>query len=239
VTVPGKWGTMYSHHSPKGEERAIEDQLYWDIDKDGKLSPSSKAKPASKAKKAAEEEKAEEKKAVEEQKKPEAIPEEQDELMEDGDATVTLKAIELGDTLPEITLKNEKGEDVDVSKIAGEKGAVFFLVPKANTPGCTKQACGFRDNYDDFTKLGYNVYSLSADSSIVISNWQTKQNLQYTLLSDPNRELIGALGAGKAATTRSHFVFEKGTGKLVEKKLNVKPTESPTQALDFVKKHHA
>ncbi|KAF9261652.1 AhpC-TSA-domain-containing protein [Marasmius fiardii PR-910] len=149
-----------------------------------------------------------------------------------------IPSIDIGDPLPNLTLKNEKDEDVDVSKLAAEKGVVIFLVPKADTPGCTTQACGFRDVYEDFDKLGYDVYCLSADTTNAQSKWQSKKSLSYSLLSDPKRVFIAALGAAdKNKTKRSHFIFEKGTGKLVERKNPVKPAESPTLALDFIKQH--
>lgn len=100
--------------------------------------------------------------------------------------------IDLGDNLPSVTLKNEKGEDVDVSTLTAEKGLILFLVPKADTrkyqsllrltlshfyvsiAGCTNQACGFRDIYPDFTSSGFEVYCLSADSPTAQSKWQSK-----------------------------------------------------------------
>ena len=105
-----------------------------------------------------------------------------------------LKPIDIGDSLPTLTLKNEKDEDIEVSSLAAEKGVVFFLVPKADTrtyhayivstmltdryrgtsAGCTTQACGFRDIYPDFTASGFDVYCLSADSPSAQSKWQTK-----------------------------------------------------------------
>ncbi|KAL0572225.1 thioredoxin peroxidase dot5 [Marasmius crinis-equi] len=149
-----------------------------------------------------------------------------------------IPSIDIGDPLPTLTLKNEKDEDVDVSKLAAEKGVVVFLVPKADTPGCTTQACGFRDVYADFSGLGYDVYCLSADTTTAQSKWQSKKNLSYSLLSDPKRVFIAALGAAeKNKTKRSHFIFEKGTGKLVDKKNPVKPADSPTLALEFIKQH--
>ncbi|KAG7095000.1 hypothetical protein E1B28_005794 [Marasmius oreades] len=149
-----------------------------------------------------------------------------------------IPSIDIGDPLPNLTLKNEKDEDVDVSKLAAVKGVVIFLVPKADTPGCTTQACGFRDLYSEFSGLGYDVYGLSADTTSAQNKWQSKKNLSYSLLSDPKRVFIAALGAAdKNKTKRSHFVFEKGTGKLIERKNPVKPTDSPTLALDFIKQH--
>ncbi|CAK5276819.1 unnamed protein product [Mycena citricolor] len=85
-----------------------------------------------------------------------------------------LAAIDIGDSLPSITLKNEKDEDLDVATLTADQGLVLFLVPKADTPGCTTQACGFRDAYPDFTGLNYGVYCLSADKPAAQSKWQTK-----------------------------------------------------------------
>ncbi|KAJ7618054.1 thioredoxin-like protein [Roridomyces roridus] len=146
-----------------------------------------------------------------------------------------LGPIDIGDSLPSLTLKNEKDEDVDVSSLTADKGLVLFLVPKADTPGCTTQACGFRDIYPDFTGLEYNVYCLSADTPAAQSKWQTKKELPYPLLSDRKRVLITALGAGEGGKTkRSHFIFEKG-GKLIDKKIPVKAGDSPKIALEFIK----
>ncbi|CAL1710891.1 unnamed protein product [Somion occarium] len=157
-----------------------------------------------------------------------------EEEAESSDAAPEVAPIDLGDNLPSVTLKNEKGEDVDVSTLTAEKGLILFLVPKADTPGCTNQACGFRDIYPDFTSSGFEVYCLSADSPTAQSKWQSK-SLPYPLLSDPKRILISALGAGEGGKTkRSHFIFEKG-GKLVDKRIPVKPADSPKLALDFVK----
>ncbi|KAG1727400.1 thioredoxin-like protein [Suillus lakei] len=121
-----------------------------------------------------------------------------------------------------------KGEDIDTGSIAAEKGVVLFLVPKADTPGCTTQACGFRDIWQEFASLDYDVYGVSADSSTAQSKWQTKKQLPYPLISDPKRSLIGVLGAGDGnKTKRSHF--------LLDKKMPVKPADSPRLALEFIK----
>ncbi|KAI9573131.1 thioredoxin-like protein [Boletus coccyginus] len=139
------------------------------------------------------------------------------------------------ETLPSLVLKNEKGEDLDTASLTAEKGVVLFLVPKADTPGCTAQACGFRDVWQEFAALNYDVYCLSADSPAAQTKWQTKKALPYQLLSDPQRTLIGALGAADGnRTKRSHFVFGKG-GKLLDKKIPVKPADSPRLALEFIK----
>ncbi|KAJ7669821.1 AhpC-TSA-domain-containing protein [Mycena polygramma] len=176
---------------------------------------------------------------------------------DDGEVEAKLATIDVGDSLPTLTVKNEKDEDVEVSKLTEDKGLVLFLVPKADTrelgafwvpfcwrlrtdfssliAGCTNQACGFRDIYPDFTGLDYNVYCLSADTPAAQSKWQTKKELPYPLLSDRKRVLITALGAGDGGKTkRSHFIFAKG-GKLIDKKIPVKAGDSPKIALDFIK----
>ncbi|KAJ7600611.1 AhpC-TSA-domain-containing protein [Mycena floridula] len=146
-----------------------------------------------------------------------------------------LPEIKIGDALPALVLKNEKDEDLDVATLTKEKGVVLFLVPKADTPGCTTQACGFRDSYPDFTGSGFDVYCLSADKPEAQTKWQTKKSLPYPLISDPKRVLIKALGAADGGKTkRSHFIFGKD-GKLLEKKVPVKPADSPKLALEYIK----
>ncbi|OCF31101.1 hypothetical protein I317_07632 [Kwoniella heveanensis CBS 569] len=132
-----------------------------------------------------------------------------------------------GDKLPKITLKDNGGNDVDVSTLAGEKGVVIFLYPKADTPGCTTQACGYRDNFDRIAGYGYDIYGLSKDKPEAQQKWITKKELTYKLLCDPESKLIKRLGAFVAPnnTKRSHFIFEKGSGKLVDIALGVKPAD--------------
>jgi len=167
-------------------------------------------------------------------KKTKADPESTEEAA-GGSSPNALPSIDIGGSLPDLTLKNEKGEDIQIANLASEKGVIIFLVPKADTPGCTNQACGFRDRYPDFTSLNFDVYCLSADAPTAQSKWQTKKDLPYPLISDPKRILVTALGAGEGGKTkRSHFIFEKG-GKLVNKKLPVTPADSPKLALEFVK----
>ncbi|KAA1472652.1 peroxiredoxin Q [Dentipellis sp. KUC8613] len=150
---------------------------------------------------------------------------------------MSLEPIDLGDSLPSVILKNEKGEDVDVSTLVATKGAIFFSIPKVDTGGCTTQACGFRDQFPDFSGQNFDVYCLSADPPTEQLKWQLKIELPYPLISDVDRTLITALGAKspEGRTARGHFIFAPG-GKLVEKQLPVTPKDSPVLALEFVKK---
>jgi peroxiredoxin Q/BCP len=107
---------------------------------------------------------------------------------------------------------------------------------QANTPGCTKQACGFRDKHVVFEQAGFKIFALSADSPKSQSNWKTKQNLPYTLLCDPKREAIAAFGAASAGKTiRSHIVVEKG-GRVRDVQIKISPAASVDLAEENVTK---
>ncbi|KAJ9122938.1 hypothetical protein QFC24_003976 [Naganishia onofrii] len=208
-----------------------------------KKAPASNKKPASSAKpksgKKAEansdaipEEKTEA--AAEAEKEAEAAPEDKADT---GDAN----ELNEGDVLPSITVQDNKGQDIDVSTLCdADHGLVIFVYPKANTPGCTTQACNYRDSYEEFTKLGYKVYGLSADTVSAQDKWATTKEFKYNLLADTKHDLLKQLGAFVPPKNikRSHFIFEKGTGKLIEKKLGVKPAEDTKNALSFIQSHH-
>ncbi|GAB1315173.1 thioredoxin peroxidase dot5 [Madurella fahalii] len=102
---------------------------------------------------------------------------------------------------------------VDESKA----GVALFTYPKASTPGCTRQACLFRDAYSELTSAsGLTIYGLSSDSPKANTAFKEKQKLPYPLLCDPQATLIGAIGLKKApkGTTRGVFVVDK-TGKVL------------------------
>ncbi|KAM0791626.1 hypothetical protein ACM66B_006065 [Microbotryomycetes sp. NB124-2] len=179
--------------------------------------PTSKAKPASKV--------GTKSKEVEEDKEPAA--------KKSKTAEKVKPVLEVGDVVPDVTLKNEDDNDTSLASLYNESGLVIFSYPKANTPGCTNQACGYRDIYDDIKKQGFNVVGLSQDKPKAQSSWKTSKNLQYSFLCDPDRVLLKQLGATEAKK-RCHWVIEKG-GKLLEAKIGVKPADDPTNALEFIK----
>lgn len=132
--------------------------------------------------------------------------------------------LQVGDDIPNLTLLNQDNEPISLQKVSKDKKImVIFAYPKASTPGCTKQACGYRDNYEELQEHAL-ILGLSADSVKSQKNFQIKQSLPFDLLSDPKRELIGLLGAKKtpqAGITRSHWVFVDG--KLVSKRIKISP----------------
>lgn len=91
------------------------------------------------------------------------------------------------------TLKNEKGEEVSLHSFLGKKVIVYFY-PKDNTPGCTRQACAFKNSYDDFKKKNVVVIGISKDSEVSHQKFIEKYELPFILLSDP--ELVAIKGYG-------------------------------------------
>jgi thioredoxin-dependent peroxiredoxin len=139
--------------------------------------------------------------------------------------------LETGATPEGFTLKDQQGEDVAWDSFRG-KPVVFFFYPKANTPGCTKEACAFRDLAADFDARGVQVVGVSADSVRKQSNFTKKYDLTMPLLSDPDRVILDAWGVwgekkmyGKTyeGIHRSTFLFDAdGTLVHVWPKVKVK-----------------
>ncbi|UZJ51397.1 hypothetical protein CBS101457_000717 [Exobasidium rhododendri] len=159
-----------------------------------------------------------------------AIPAKEDKKTSDDSKTSSpSKLLEVGSQLPSIVLKDESGADVDIGKL---KKTVMFTYPKANTPGCTTQACSFRDEYSKFQAAGFHVFGLSSDNEGPLKSWKDKKGFTYSLLSDPKRRLIGPLTGSTTSTIRSHFVID-GDGRLAHSAIKVKPVESSANALKF------
>ncbi|KND02729.1 uncharacterized protein SPPG_01812 [Spizellomyces punctatus DAOM BR117] len=124
-------------------------------------------------------------------------------------------------------LLDESGTEVDIGSEIASTGVVFFVYPRANTPGCTKQATGFRDHYQEIKEKGYKVFGISGDSVSALQKWKTKLELPYQLLSDPSLAFISHLGCSKPSKkiVRSHVVVEKG-GRVRQVCVGVSPVES-------------
>jgi peroxiredoxin Q/BCP len=103
-------------------------------------------------------------------------------------------AIQEGKTAPAFTLKDADGHDVALSSFAG-KNVILYFYPKDDTPGCTKEACGFRDGWSDLKKAGAVVLGVSADSAASHKAFAAKHRLPFTLLSDPDRTVMTKYGA--------------------------------------------
>jgi peroxiredoxin Q/BCP len=143
-----------------------------------------------------------------------------------------------GDVAPDFVLLDSDGKSVKLSDLRGKRVVLFFY-PRADTPGCTKQACGFRDNYAGVEAAEATVAGISPDTPDDLANWKAAISLPYALLSDPDHKVAESYGAwgeknmyGRTYTgiIRSHFVID-AEGKLEDVQINVRPESSVSRAL--------
>lgn len=112
------------------------------------------------------------------------------------------EAARVGDEIPDLSAKDETGKEVRLSDFKGKSGVVLFFYPKADTPGCTKESCGFRDELDKLVAKGYQPLGASRDTPEAQKAFKEKFKLTYPLLSDPDNKLSAAFGftPGQRAT---------------------------------------
>jgi peroxiredoxin Q/BCP len=132
---------------------------------------------------------------------------------------------------PDFTLVDKDGNSVSLSNFRGQKVILYFY-PAASTPGCTTQACDFRDNMASLQSAGYVVLGVSKDKGAALQKFATEENLSFSLLSDPDLVVHNAYGTygeksmyGKTVmgVIRSTFVIDEG-GILTHALYNVKAT---------------
>jgi peroxiredoxin Q/BCP len=104
-------------------------------------------------------------------------------------------AIQEGKAAPAFTLSDQAGKPVSLTDFAGKKNVLLYFYPKDDTPGCTKEACGFRDDLAAFKKLDVAVLGVSADGAESHQKFIAKYKLPFPLLSDPDRKVMTRYGA--------------------------------------------
>ncbi len=152
--------------------------------------------------------------------------------------------MDINQKAPDFTLPDENGETVSLSSFKG-KPIVLFFYPRANTPGCTIEACGFRDQYGKLTRAGLTVLGISPDTSKAQKKFQDKFELPYTLLADADKvvaklfdvlkekNMYGKKVMGIERTT--FFIAPDGTVAQVWRK--VKPEGHAEEVLAYAKAH--
>ena len=139
----------------------------------------------------------------------------------------------IGDMAPDFELINDEGNPVKLSDYRGQRVLLFFY-PKADTPGCTTQACGFRDNFPIIEAAGATVLGISPDNPEKLAKWREKMGFPYNLLSDPEHKVAEAFGVwgekklyGRAymGIIRSHFVVD-ADGKFEDVQFKISPKKS-------------
>ena len=139
--------------------------------------------------------------------------------------------LEPGDTAPAFTLPDADGNDVSLADYSGKKVIVYFY-PAASTPGCTKQACDFRDSLAELNGEGLEVIGISPDKPAKLAKFRDKEELTFPLLSDEEKTTLQAWGAfgekknyGKVyeGVIRSTFLVDE-SGKIEVAQYNVRAT---------------
>ncbi len=148
-------------------------------------------------------------------------------------------SVQVGKTAPDFSLADENGKKIKLSDFRGKRVILYFY-PKDDTPGCTTQACGFRDNIVEIEEKNGVVIGVSPDAAASHQRFRSKYNLPFILLSDPDHAVAEKYGAWGDKTLmgrkykgiiRSHFVIDE-QGKVVDARTNVKAKDSPALALE-------
>lgn len=146
-----------------------------------------------------------------------------------------------GDKAPDFTEKNQNGETVSLSDFLG-KNVILYFYPKDDTPGCTAEACSFRDNYQALLSQGFQVIGVSTDDEKSHKKFESKYNLPFPLIADHEKNIVEAYGVwveksmyGKTymGTARTTFLIgPDGVIKNVISKVDTK--NSSQQILDLL-----
>lgn len=149
----------------------------------------------------------------------------------------------VGQPAPDFELPNQEGKPVKLSNFHGKR-VVLFAYPKAGTSGCTRQACGFRDQYIHLEAANTVVLGISPDIPKDLLKWKNKENLPYDLLSDPDHKILQAWGAwgeksmyGKKylGVIRSHWVIDE-QGNILDEQIKISPEDSVEKAVKVLSK---
>ena len=148
-------------------------------------------------------------------------------------------ALQVGDKIPNFSAKDNNGNDFDSDSVIGKKPVVIYFYPKDNTPGCTAQACSFRDQYEDFKDLGAEVIGISSDSIASHEKFIQKYKLPFILLSDSDKKIRNLFGVkpdlfGLLPGRVTYVADKEGIIQLVFDSISA--TNHIPSALDSIKK---
>jgi thioredoxin-dependent peroxiredoxin len=147
--------------------------------------------------------------------------------------------VEEGTPAPDFDLRSDEGETVKLSALRG-KPVVLYFYPKDDTPGCTTEACEFRDAYDRFREQGVEILGVSPDTEASHQTFKSKYELPFTLLADPDHEVAEAYGVWKEkrnygktyhGVERSTFVID-AAGKVARAMRGIRPAGHAAQVLE-------
>ena len=144
--------------------------------------------------------------------------------------------LEIGDTIPKAQATLDSGEVVDLADNASSGYALIYFYPKANTPGCTKQACSLRDAYEVLLEEKVSIYGVSKDSIRSQRSFKEKYSIPFPLVADTESEVINAFGVPKKLgfASRQAFLFQDGI--LVWRDLAASTSKQAEDVLEFLRK---
>ena len=149
--------------------------------------------------------------------------------------TASADPIAIGAALPTVTAQNQDGVAVNLAETGAKGYTLVYFYPKADTPGCTKQACSLRDSYATLTKKGVRIYGVSLDKVAAQKAFQEKYKLPFDLIADPDAKVVDAFGVPKTLgfAKRQAYLFKDG--KLVWSDTSASTDKQAEDVLKFLK----
>ncbi|MEM9480299.1 MAG: peroxiredoxin [Verrucomicrobiota bacterium] len=144
--------------------------------------------------------------------------------------------LEVGDAAPKVKSEDQNGDKVDLGEKFKEGTYLVYFYPKADTPGCTKQACNLRDEFEAVKKAGLEVYGVSADTAEDQKAFADKYELPFTLLADKKGDVIEAFGvptSPRGMSARQSFLIRDG--KVIWRDLKASPATQAKDAIEAAK----
>ncbi|TKG94838.1 peroxiredoxin [Puteibacter caeruleilacunae] len=150
-----------------------------------------------------------------------------------------MKQLAIGDTIPKFELNDQYGNLFSLENVLGKKNLVIFFYPKDDSPGCTKEACAFRDQFEIFADYEATILGISSQSVKSHLNFAEKHRLNYTLLSDPGNKVRKQFGVQRnffgLIPGRVTYVVDK-SGKIVYQfNSQIQPEKHVNEALRIIK----
>ncbi len=149
------------------------------------------------------------------------------------------QSMQVGDTIPSFELLDQNGKTFSTEDVVGKQNLVIYFYPKDDTPGCTKEACSFRDSFEDFTEAGAMVIGISTDDVASHKAFEEKYNLPFTLLADTDKKVRDQFGVPTSLfgllQGRVTYIFDKNGVCVHVYDSHLKPTNHINESLEALK----
>lgn len=149
-------------------------------------------------------------------------------------ACATAEPLAIGATVPDVSQKNQDDQAVKLAEAGGKGYLLVYFYPKADTPGCTKQACSLRDSYVQLTDKGVKIFGVSIDPVEAQKAFKEKYKLPFDLLADKDAAVVSAFGVPKKLGFASRQAFLFKDGKLVWRDLSASTEKQAADVLAWL-----